>query len=767
MAITQYVDFVNGSDTFQTITITAATRANPCVVTSAGHGLSNGQWIHIASVGGMTQLNGNTYQIANVAANTFELQDLDGNNINSTAFGIYTSGGTVTIWRKMVITGITQANPAVVTANKHGFSNGNLVIIEGVAGMTQVNDVCFTVANATTDTFELSGVDSSAYGAYTSDGTVIRPFLTMNTLESWRAATSSPRNRFYMNGDTVKFAKTFSYGASITVGSGNIAFTRNSNTVTTSVSLIGTVAVGDYIGLTTATLNGWDTSGSPTRPDIFYRVTAITAGSITLNVRYGSTTTTVSSIYRLRIGTEIRTTGGTSVTAITTVGTNITYEGGYSFNGAGAITRDGTTAYKPVSSGDFHCWTHTDTGSTWRYFGFLSGGRGWINNSSGSSNTCEYCSCDVLSFFGFYTASSIGSVLIQNCWGTSNLSSSSEPFYIQGGANSMIKDCYGIHNTTATRAFVSLIGTGGIQMQGCRAECSAGGFTITSSANPIIKDCIAIDTTLGFTTSTSGKFDNCDADTCATGFTLTGTNNSMSMKDCTATNCTTTGIAASSTFGTRLEGCSFSGNLVDITTDQYTSGLVLIDCDTTTPTNWHISRVLNNSPILCKGCTIDAPSIAKAIQIVTGSNYDNPQFLLQNSYGKDNGAYYANGQYTVDSSVFRTSGSSMKLQYSSTVSGTTNPIKMASYYVAGGTAKTFTYYLKRDASAWAGTITPQLRLNGRLIKTETDITSLTTSWVQYTASATSGQISEDGVLSLEFIYNANNVAIWIDDVTVA
>ena len=38
--------------------------------------------------------------------------------------------------------------------------------------MTELNDIQFTVANVTTNTFELSGIDSSAYGAYTSGGNV-------------------------------------------------------------------------------------------------------------------------------------------------------------------------------------------------------------------------------------------------------------------------------------------------------------------------------------------------------------------------------------------------------------------------------------------------------------------------------------------------------------------------------------------------------------------------------------------------------------------
>lgn len=69
------------------------------------------------------------------------------------------------------ITGITKANPAVVTSNAHGFSNGDVVVIASVGGMTELNNRIFTVANVTANTFELSGVNSSSYTTYTSGGT--------------------------------------------------------------------------------------------------------------------------------------------------------------------------------------------------------------------------------------------------------------------------------------------------------------------------------------------------------------------------------------------------------------------------------------------------------------------------------------------------------------------------------------------------------------------------------------------------------------------
>ena len=83
---------------------------------------------------------------------------------------IFKDGGLVTA-ATTAITAITKANPAVVTSNSHGMSNGDRVYITGVVGMTEVNNREFTVAGATTNTFQLSGVNSSAFTTYGSAGT--------------------------------------------------------------------------------------------------------------------------------------------------------------------------------------------------------------------------------------------------------------------------------------------------------------------------------------------------------------------------------------------------------------------------------------------------------------------------------------------------------------------------------------------------------------------------------------------------------------------
>lgn len=70
------------------------------------------------------------------------------------------------------ITGVTAANPGVVTATAHGFSNGDRVVIQSVGGMTELNNRQFIAANVTANTFELTGINTSSYTAYTSGGTV-------------------------------------------------------------------------------------------------------------------------------------------------------------------------------------------------------------------------------------------------------------------------------------------------------------------------------------------------------------------------------------------------------------------------------------------------------------------------------------------------------------------------------------------------------------------------------------------------------------------
>jgi len=82
--------------------ITDITQNNPGVVTtSAAHGLSNGDTVWLYDVVGMTEVNGNTYTVANKNASDFELSGTD-----TSGFTAYGSGGKVGKFTTNSITGI-------------------------------------------------------------------------------------------------------------------------------------------------------------------------------------------------------------------------------------------------------------------------------------------------------------------------------------------------------------------------------------------------------------------------------------------------------------------------------------------------------------------------------------------------------------------------------------------------------------------------------------------------------------------------------------
>lgn len=114
------------------LTITGITNASPGVITSAAHGLVNGNQIKIDNITnysvqaydgsltyGLVGLNTNVYLVANVTINTFTLTDLSGTAINTTAMGTYIGGGQV---RKMntVFSGLDHLNGETVAVMADG-----------------------------------------------------------------------------------------------------------------------------------------------------------------------------------------------------------------------------------------------------------------------------------------------------------------------------------------------------------------------------------------------------------------------------------------------------------------------------------------------------------------------------------------------------------------------------------------------------------------------------------------------------------------------
>ena len=102
------------------------------------------------------------------------------------------------------ITGVTQADPGVITSNSHGFSNGDEIYIDSVAGMTELNGRNYRVANATTNTFTLTNlfgdaIDTTDFTAYTSGGTATEIY----NIATPYAVADLPTLRFVQSADTM------------------------------------------------------------------------------------------------------------------------------------------------------------------------------------------------------------------------------------------------------------------------------------------------------------------------------------------------------------------------------------------------------------------------------------------------------------------------------------------------------------------------------------------------------------------------------------
>jgi uncharacterized protein (TIGR02217 family) len=98
------------------------------------------------------------------------------------------------------ITAISQANPGQVTAVGHGFVTGDKIKIISVSGMTQVNNLYFTITVVDADNFTI-GVNTTGYTAYTSGGSAIKYGITQTNAVRVNA-TAHGRS----NGDIVYIA---------------------------------------------------------------------------------------------------------------------------------------------------------------------------------------------------------------------------------------------------------------------------------------------------------------------------------------------------------------------------------------------------------------------------------------------------------------------------------------------------------------------------------------------------------------------------------
>lgn len=103
------------------------------------------------------------------------------------------------------ITAITNATTAVVTSVAHGYSNGDILFIN--SGWGRLNRRAFRVANKTTDTYELEGVDTTNTNFYPTGGGVgtsakITPFTQILQQMNPQSSGGDPKQVVYKYTDS-------------------------------------------------------------------------------------------------------------------------------------------------------------------------------------------------------------------------------------------------------------------------------------------------------------------------------------------------------------------------------------------------------------------------------------------------------------------------------------------------------------------------------------------------------------------------------------
>lgn len=222
----------------------ALSKANPAQLTSTGHGLQTGDQIIIhgpfTAATAMNQLGGIVFSVTVIDANTVSIP-INTNTANFTAT-------TVTTWQKVkvgplfypqrtVITGITAANPIVVTtATNHGFTVGQQVRLEvpSVMKMTQANNITAVITAVTTTTFTLGSVDSSAFTAFAWPAVTAIPFTPAFVIPIGAGPSPTTLGLVTFNQDLLDDATMNQQFQGFTIGSGLLQ--------TSTASVIGVTA---------------------------------------------------------------------------------------------------------------------------------------------------------------------------------------------------------------------------------------------------------------------------------------------------------------------------------------------------------------------------------------------------------------------------------------------------------------------------------------------------------------------------------------------
>jgi len=539
--------------------------------------------------------------------------------------------------------------------------------------------------------------------------------------------------------DEVRVEET---SAQTTSSVASCTFTNDSDIVTTSASLVGIVAVGDFVGISTSEGNG--------EFETLYMVDTVTSTQLTLSLRYQGATVTDGTI---RIVTPWY---SSDKDPFVVTENSIVLSGGWNFSGTPA--RTGETWIRCTQPSSSAPVITVSNGSVVSYLNMVQGERGaYIHSGS------ELHNCSIYDMRYYYGCQANAGAVIHDCVfaGMQNNNPTYPALAVYGGD---VKDCLIFSEYYAIRFNRGVDWTGNTNTVTSNSTAvniytsetiTLGNLTIKNSLYGIrpyypgigVKGGLVKDCRYGIYTETLKS----------QGYYY----------DITFENCTSYAVYLRQSMGYIFEKCIFNNNYKDYYQDNYCSNTTMINCTHNNPTSYAYQKTIIGGTILIQGCTIDAGSIGRAINFGSNASYKNtPEYIIQDSFGF-NGTYYTMGEVSESSTELSpiTNSNTIKILFNTTMTSLHKDYKIASSYVGSGQGKRLSVYYKMPSTSWAGAFTLKAKLNGITITESAEVVTGTTSWLAVTLDVPSGSVTSTGELSLEINIIGNTYPIYFGDFT--
>lgn len=600
-------------------------------------------------------------------------------------------------------------------------------------------------------------IDPTSGNDTTGDGSLATPWKTLG--------------KFRASATTNDELRVFSTGADTEVTTGDFVFTGGSVTITcTGGDVSASLPAGSYIGKTTATGNG--------AFETFYRVntSVYTAGTgntvLTLSNKYHGTSETVPSVM---LKTYVQDASNDTNSSAMYINNQIfTVSGGWR-NDVGSPVQDGETWLKVNGA----------TARTTAWYAFRTAGTGIIYLSKmnfvesysthyniANTSTTSYCTLYnyVAPFLGQNATTGSSAKLIYGDYISYSViiweaSCTYGLITLTAGGTWTFNYCY--FNSIGTVFYVnSNTGivffdlTNSIIISGANGISKIAGstqtkFTLTGS---IIKYCPNGMYLAGNNYEiVGGEFVSCTNGI----YAISQGSVDILVNSCSFDSCSY-GIKTARCYNSIVHSCSFTSCTYGFATeDQYGRNYSFYGCAFTTVGTYGIYVDATNFGTIISGCTIDTATVAKLFYNPSYGVYNIPKYIVSDC-NVPNGQYFGTNALIESNVVYRTEAPALQLTFVGTVGIVQRHTKVWSTYVTSGQDYSVSCYIKAGAT-WAGSLQPVLKLNGKTIVTGATISTVTEDWVQYTYTTTGGLVTTNGELSLEFIVNANTIALYFDD----